>query len=302
MQGCCTAFQKLLSRIATQVAHCSKPLAYRSAHWRSLLAYLWSAYALALVQPAAAATLDLSEYRVSFDENFSHLDVSSQGPGTRWIAHTPWHGDFGDAQFVDPGQNFPFTTMDGSFVIELRKDNDGRWRSGLLASVDGSGHGFAQQYGYFEMRAKLPRGPGLWPAFWLDSQIPDTSSDPSVEIDVIEQYGQFPAAYNSTLTVWPKAGGGDRQSAMHINNVPSGVMSSGFHTYGVLVGRSQTIFYFDRNEVWRTPTPAAHRHPLMILVDLGLGGGWPTDKSPSPAFMSIDYIRAYIPVASHETP
>jgi len=284
------------------VAHYSRRLAYRPARKTCLLANLSSACALAVVQPAAAANIDLSGYRISFDENFSHLDVSSQGPGTKWIAHTPWHGDFGEAQFVDPEENFPFTTTAGGFAIELEKGNDGKWRSGLLASVDGSGHGFAQQYGYFEMRAKLPSGPGVWPAFWLDSQIPDASSDPSVEIDVIEQYGQFPAAYNSTLTVWPKAGGGDRQSAMHINNVPSGVMSSGFHSYGVLVGRSQTIFYFDRNEVWRTPTPAAHRHPLMILVDLGLGGGWPINKSPSPAFMSIDYIRAYMPVESHNTP
>jgi hypothetical protein len=33
--------------------------------------------------------LDLSNYKMTFDESFDTLDVSSWGPRTRWIAHTP---------------------------------------------------------------------------------------------------------------------------------------------------------------------------------------------------------------------
>src|SRR5262249_52970950 len=55
------------------------------------------------------------------------------------------------------------------------------------------------------------------------------------------------------------------------------------------------VFYFDGVEYWRAPTPPEHKHPLMVLVDLGLGGGWPIDQAPSPAYMYVDYIRVYAP-------
>jgi beta-glucanase (GH16 family) len=180
--------------------------------------------------------------------------------------------------------------------IELRKTSDGHWESGLLSSADGNGDGFVLQYGYFEMRAKLPPGPGTWPAFWLDSLPPANSTDPSVEIDVLEQYGKFPAAYNSTVTVWPKVERDKRRSEMKINTVPSGTMSDAFHSYGVRVDPAWIVFYMDRVETWRVRTPPEHRHGLAILVDLALGSGWPIDKTPNPSFMDVDYVRAYAPL------
>jgi hypothetical protein len=32
---------------------------------------------------------------------------------------------------------------------------------------------------------------------------------------------------------------------------------------------------------------------LYILVNLGMGGGWPTDKAVSPSYMEVDYVRVY---------
>jgi len=53
------------------------------------------------------ATIDLSQYHETFSEDFrGHLDVTPWGP-SKWIAHTPWHGDFGDARFADPQTGFP---------------------------------------------------------------------------------------------------------------------------------------------------------------------------------------------------
>lgn len=52
--------------------------------------------------------LNLSDLIQTFSEDFDALDVSAWGPGTRWIAHTPWNGDFGSAAFADPKPGFPF--------------------------------------------------------------------------------------------------------------------------------------------------------------------------------------------------
>jgi len=242
-----------------------------------------------------APSLDLSGYELIFREEFDGpLDVSAWGPGTRWIAHTPWAGDFGDARFADPGDDFPFTIKDGILRIEARKDENGKWSSGLLASNDPLGNGFSQQYGYFEMRAKLPPGPGVWPAFWLCSSYnrKDKSQgrDGSVEIDVLEYYGRAPSSFTATLHVWqPRP---HRSEGFTVTTKP-GEPAAGFHNYGCMIDPRWITMYFDGIEVWKVKTPPEHNKPLMLLLNLALGPGWPIDKTPNPSKMEVDYVRVY---------
>jgi beta-glucanase (GH16 family) len=242
---------------------------------------------------AEGAPLDLTGYRLTFEEEFNDLDVSALGPGTRWIAHTPWGGDFGDATFADPKPGFPFSVQDGILRIEARKDESGRWQSGLLSSTDPSGRGFMQQFGYFEMRAKLPPGPGVWPAFWL---IANKDENTSAEIDVLEYYGHRPDIYHSASAVWPKPGkeGVIQKRVYHIQHtVPHGALYEGFHDYGVSVEPDWTIFFLDRREVGRVATPAEHHRRMFILLNLALGSGWPIEHTISPSFMYVDHVRVY---------
>ncbi|MGO7202060.1 glycoside hydrolase family 16 protein, partial [Rhizobium ruizarguesonis] len=79
----------------------------------------------------AQQPLNINAYQLTFEESFDSLDVSAWGErSSRWIAHTPWNGDFGDARFTDPAPGFPFTTDQGILKIEARKEADGTWRSG----------------------------------------------------------------------------------------------------------------------------------------------------------------------------
>jgi beta-glucanase (GH16 family) len=270
----------------TLLARCLRVLAIAGGLW------------LSSHHPAAAAPadpLDLAHRKLLFADEFDRLDVSARGPGTTWTAHTPWHGDFGDATFVDPQPGFPFTISDGVLHITMRRNGEGRWQSGLLSSTGPDGQGFSTPYGYFEMRAKFPSGPGVWPAFWLDSQPPPGSTDPSIEVDIVEQYGKFPGAFNSTVTVWHKGQPKLDRSVQRINRVPAGIMSSGFHLWGADITPKDITIYFDRRPIWHTPTPPEHHHGFDILVDLGLGGGWPIEHAPNPAVMEVDYVRVYAP-------
>lgn len=232
--------------------------------------------------------IDLDRYVLTFDENFDSLSVSPWGPGTRWIAHTPWRGDFGDAAFADPEPDFPFTVSSGMLRIEARKDEE-RWRSGLLASADADGAGFSQQFGYFEMRAKLPAGEGLWPAFWL---VGIDRSVVTAEIDVMEYYGSMPEMFESAVHTWYQEPS-KHDVVSSRTPVAKASLSDDFHTYGVSIDAQTIRFYLDRREVFSTPTPETHKQPMLLLVDLGLGAGWPIENAPSPSFMYVDYIRAY---------
>ncbi len=239
-------------------------------------------------------SLDLKAYRLTFDEDFNApLSISATGPGTRWIAHTPYFGDFGDAGFGNPEKDSPFSVKDGILHIEARKQ-DGKWRSGLICSVDPKGEGFSQKFGYFEMRAKLPKGLGTWPAFWLMGtpqlkEPRDKKTLTQVEIDVLEQYGVGPNALHTTLHLW---GPGNFHWARGETHIVGG-MTDDFHTYGVSVEDDFLTFYFDGVELRKDPTPKEARVPLYLMVDLALGGGWPIDRTPNPSVMLVDYVRAY---------
>ena len=148
------------------------------------------------------------------------------------------------------------------------------YSSGMLES------NFTQTYGYFEMRAELPQGQGLWPAFWLLG--PDNN-----EVDVLEALG-------SNLKV--------SNNAVHSNDEPAlgnasfNPYATGFHTYGVLWSPQTLTYYVDGAPVWQTATPADMNAPMHMVVNLAVGGNWPGAPDPTtpfPANMQIDYIHAY---------
>lgn len=242
------------------------------------------------VQAEPGKQLDLSGYRLTFEENFDTLDVSAWGPGTRWIAHTPWYGDFGDAKFTDPQPGFPFTIKDGVLRIEARKGEDGKWRSGLLASVDPKFQGFSQQYGYFEIRTMLPAGPGLWPAFWL---IGIDRTTHTTEVDIFEHHGHMPYRFSSAVQVWDRVDPSKTKGEGNLTIVPEGSLSDRFNTFGALIDPEWVRIYFNREEVWKTPTPPRLHQPMFILLNLAMGSGWPIDKTPNPSWMYVDYVKVW---------
>lgn len=240
--------------------------------------------------------LDLRGYRIAFEDRFSTLSIAAlPGSGKRWYNHTPWGGDFGDAAFVAPGPDGPFSRGPHGLDITARRDAKGRWSSGLISSRDKDGpegQGFAQKYGYFEMSAKLPSGMGTWPAFWL---IGVDKSVTSAEIDVVEYYGGFPSYYHCVAHIWK--GGKDVLSRDFMIKVPDGSLSDRFNTYGVRILPKTTTFYLNRRKVAEMETPAEYRQPFYMLANLAIGAGWPTKDLASPKVMQIAYIRTYQPIA-----
>lgn len=240
--------------------------------------------------PQCPARIDLKDYRPTFDEPFDTLDVSAHGPGTRWTAHTPWNGDFGSATFVDPQPGFPFSVADGELTIHMKRNAQGKWQGGLLSSSDAKGNGFTQRTGYFEMRAKLPAGNGVWPAFWLGSLGKKGETTP--EIDVLEHYGRDPATFLATTHLWTD--GKSRDQGPKVVRVPAGSLSSAMHRYGVSVEKEAITVFLDGRQVACFASAPDYLKPKMLLVNLGAGGGWPIDGMPDDRAMTVDYVRAYV--------
>ena len=157
------------------------------------------------------------------------------------------------------------------------------YTSGMLSTANT----WSQTYGYFEIRARLPRGRGLWPAFWL---LPADGSWPP-ELDVFEVLGHRPnLVFVSTHT----RASGDHTFATQQITAPDS--STGFHRYGALWDAQGVKWFIDRRLVATGPTPGDLNRPMYLVVNLAVGGYWPGDPDAAtrlPAHMDVDYVRAW---------
>ncbi len=199
----------------------------------------------------------------------------------------------GDA--IRHGAPDPFAVVDGGLAITARPLTPAE--RGLLppgmAVTYGSGalssYPFGQIYGYFEMTARLPRGQGLWPAFWL---LPVDDTWPP-EIDVVETLGQAPATAYTSLHTGDPALPRDLTVANAVADT-----SEGFHRYGVDWGPEAITFYFDRRRLLTRPTPADMHKPFYITMNLAVGGpgswpGAPDAATVFPARMLVKSVQVW---------
>ena len=147
---------------------------------------------------------------------------------------------------------------------------------------------FSQAYGYFEIRARLPAGNGLWPAFWL---LPADLGWPP-EIDVMEHLGEDPSKVYLTYH-WTDAEGAHRAEG---DSHAGTDYTAGFHTFAVDWRPEVLVWYVDGVERHRVEGPHVTSKPAYLLANLAVGGTWPVspdDSTPLPAYYVIDHIRVY---------
>jgi beta-glucanase (GH16 family) len=145
---------------------------------------------------------------------------------------------------------------------------------------------FAQTYGIFEMRAELPAGAGMWPAFWL---LPNDGSFPP-EIDIMEQLGRDPTTTYSSIH-WLNPGSSVLQT--QTTAVDDLDTTGEFHTYAVDWEPDFTTYYVDGQAIARYATPPSVDMPMYVIANLAVGGAWPGQPAGETGQMDIDYIRVY---------
>lgn len=182
------------------------------------------------------------------------------------------------------GEDKPLTILARPTPKELLPQLWGaRYYSGQITTK----FSFSQRYGYFEVEAKLPKGKGMWPSFWL---LPVSAQWPQGgEIDVFEGLGDARSIY--TTLHWGKQ---HKQTQRKID-LPFDV-SADFHRYGVAWTRDAIVWYVDRREVMRTPTPDEVQHPMFLLLNLGVGGPWggyPDQSTTFPGRYSIRRVQVW---------
>lgn len=195
---------------------------------------------------------------------------------------------------------------DGVLRLTARPIGAGRYSSGMIRSD------WTARYGYFEARVRMPRAKGVFPAFWLNS---DVASDGThkwpPEIDIFEfvnngvedtpdmlhtgvalHAGQDPGfvfsdpAFNRQWTFWKAPYRFDE----------------GWHTIGAEWTEQSVTTYVDGKKIVERQYPWRYDDGRVaakayILLNLAVGGEWAgrygVDDHVLPASLDIDWVRAY---------
>ncbi|NLD91077.1 MAG: glycoside hydrolase family 16 protein [Fibrobacter sp.] len=150
-------------------------------------------------------------------------------------------------------------------------------------------------YGRFEIKAKLPKGKGIWPAIWMlptDNFYGGWAS--SGEIDIMEFLGHEPAKIHGTIHfggVWP-----DNQSSTGTYTLPQGDFSDDFHIFAIEWDPEGISWYVDSIRYSVKPHKQPFDKRFYLIMNLAVGGNWPGNPDGStvfPARMEVDYVRVY---------
>jgi beta-glucanase (GH16 family) len=261
---------------------------------RSLLAGAAAAAVLLAATGVALWHWDRSNRRLTWSDEFD----GAAGPPdpARWRLVDGHLGYNNELEYYRP-ENAVLDGL-GSLVITARGDNAGQFdckpRTCAATSARLYTEGlFTQKHGRFEARIKLPRGQGLWPAFWARRTDPDAGRG---EIDVMEMIGQDPNAVHGSL----HGGGFDTTDTFRL---PKGQdFSDAFHVFAADWRPDQISFsvdgkvYATRRKKAAPPGGWDFDRPFFLLLNLAVGGDWaeaPDASTLFPQQMSIDYVRVF---------
>ncbi|MGA2176836.1 MAG: glycoside hydrolase family 16 protein [Verrucomicrobiota bacterium] len=255
---------------------------------------------MAAKEPTSPATAaPAAGWRLVWSDEFNQPDGSAPDPA-KWGYDTGASGWGNNELEYYTSRTNNARIQDGKLVIEARKENLGGKNitsARLLTMGKGS-----WTYGRFEARIKIPRGQGIWPAFWMLGTNIDSVKWPNCgEIDIMENIGREPGTVHGTVH-GPGYSGADGIGGPV--TLPGGVaVADDFHVFAVECEPERITWFMDGRQYFSvTPSqlPKSTRwvfnQPKFLLLNLAVGGVWPgypDDTTTLPQRMVVDYVRVY---------
>ena len=184
----------------------------------------------------------------------------------------------------------------GNLVIQARRQQSGNnaYTSGRLITKGKQSF----QYGRLDVRAKVPKGKGVWPAIWmLGSDIDQNNWPVCGEIDIMELRGSRPTELLSTMHF---GNGFNDHRYKGTTKTVANPLSDDFHTYSVVRSKDLLRFYVDGAQYYTfTPSDASpfpFNNPFFVILNVAIGGNFDGDPDAStvlPQQMQVDYVRFY---------
>jgi beta-glucanase (GH16 family) len=271
-----------------------------------LLVGLWVVGGGAEAQAPQSAT---SIWKMVWSDEFNGPN-GSPVDSSKWVAETGG-GGWGNNEleyYTNRLENA--SQQDGNLVIKVLQEkyvgsgDTARNYSSARLKTQGK---FSQAYGRFEARIKIPRGQGIWPAFWMLGDDIDKPGWPDCgEIDIMENIGKEPSLVHGTIHGPGYSGANGIGSPYALPGDQR--FADDFHAFAVEWEPDVIRFYVD-DHLYETRTAAelpkgakwVYDHPFFVLLNVAVGGGWPGNPDATSVFpqtMLVDYVRVYARASS----
>jgi beta-glucanase (GH16 family) len=245
-------------------------------------------------------------WMLTWSDEFDRPDGSAVDPAKWTQVVGPGNGSKGELEYYTGG-TANAVVQNGALVITATPQGANQLTCTYgpcqytSARLDTLGK-FAQQYGRFEARIQIPRGQGLWPAWWMEgSDKPAVGWPGCGEIDIMENIGARPSTDYGSLHGPGPSGATDVTGNTSLPD--GGALADDFHVYAIEWEQGSVRFYLDGQE-FETRTPAdnpdgapwVYDHPFFLILNVAVGGKWPGNPNASTMFpqtMLVDYVRVY---------
>ena len=241
----------------------------------------------------ARAYADYTELTWSDEFDTSGLDANKWTPEVKDV----WFNN--ELQATTSSRN-NVTVTGGNLAITAIKENyNGRtYTSGRIITKGKKEFTF----GRLDVRAKLPKGKGIWPAIWMLGSNDSTAPWPNCgEIDIMELRGSIPNVNNSTVHYGTSNADHKYKGTQYtLPANTNGDFSTDYHLFSCIRSLNQMRFYVDGNLYYTlTPndvSPYPFNNPFYAILNVAVGGdfdGNPTAATTFPQTMLVDYVRFY---------
>jgi beta-glucanase (GH16 family) len=218
---------------------------------------------------------------------------------TKWsyqVGNSGWGNS--ESQYYSANRSENARVEDGNLIIEARRDflnNQYEYTSARIRSINKGDW----TYGRFEIRAKLPKGNGTWPAIWMMPTVSSYGGWPSSgEIDIMEHVGKDPGNIhfsNHSIKFYWKVGT-QKEAITKIADC-----SSAFHVYSMEWYADSIFGYVDSTRYFKNYNDHSgwqawpFDKPFHLILNIAIGGAWggAIDNAIFPQQMLIDYAKVY---------
>ena len=264
-------------------------------------------------------TLCQADWQLIWSDEFNQPDGSSPDPAN-WGFDVGGSGWGNNQQEYDTSRTNNARIEGGHLVIEADQETytgtDNVTRDYTSARMLTRGK-WSWTYGRIEASIKIPRGQGIWPAFWmLGDGIGSIGWPKCGEIDIMENIGNTNDQGTDHGTIHGPQGGGDYNGGAGVGGsytLPGGAaLADDFHIYAVEWTTNQIKWFLDGTQYF-TATPASlpgggtwvFTNSEFVILNVAVGGNWPGYPDGTTVFpqqMLVDYVRVYKSVSAPPGP